>query len=265
MGAPVTILGNVALDRVDGGPPRPGGCPTFAAPLLRATGGSIVTRCAPSDRALFEETLRACRTTVVAGASTAAFAIENHGDERTMTVACTGDRWAAADLDGIPLEPWVHVAPLLEGDVGAPVLAALRGRGHRIAFDGQGLVRVRATGPLRTAAPVDHRLLHLVDVLKLSGEEARVVAAPFDLEAALALGVPEIVLTHGPRGAVVVVGGRAFEVPAPRVVTGVDPTGSGDAFMVSYVGARAAGADPVHAAALAAHAVVRMLGARRRP
>lgn len=262
MGAPITILGNVAVDRVDGGPPRPGGCPTFAAPLLRASRGSIVTRCAPLDRALFEPALAACPSTIVDSASTTAFTITNHRDERAMTVACTGDPWRPDELEGIPLEPWVHVAPLLAGDVGADVLAWLRAQGHRVALDGQGLVRVRAVGPLREEAQLDPDVLACLDVLKLSAQEAAVIATPFDAAAVRALGVPEIVVTHGADGAVVHAEGEAHRVPSPWVVDAPDPTGSGDAFMVSYVGARAAGADPVRAAALAATTVARMLEAR---
>lgn len=263
MGAPITVIANVAVDRVDGGPARAGGCPTFAAPLLARSGGSIVTRCAPADRALFEVPLAGCHVTFVPSDDTAAFTIENHGDERTMTVACTGGRWQPDELAGIPIEPWVHVAPLLAGDAGADVLAGLRAAGHRVSLDGQGLVRVRAVGPLQVAPLADPEVLALVDVLKLSEEEAAVLAQPFDLDAALALGVIEVVVTRGARGAVVVADGRPTEVPAPRVVEGVDPTGAGDVFMVSYVGARAAGADPVRAASLAAHTVVRVLEARR--
>ena len=35
----VAVVGNLARDRVDGGPPQPGGCPFFAAYALRAIGG----------------------------------------------------------------------------------------------------------------------------------------------------------------------------------------------------------------------------------
>lgn len=263
MGAPITVLANVAIDRVDGGPPRAGGCPTFAARLLARYGGSIVTRCAPADRELFEEPLAGCSVTFVASETTASFTITNRGDERTMVVGCTGDRWSPAELAAIPIEPWVHVAPLLAGDVGPDVLVSLRAAGHRISLDGQGLVRVRATGPLRVKPLADPGLLAQLDVLKLSEEEAGVLARPFDLAAALALGVTETIVTRGVHGAVVITDGRVTELPAPRIVEGVDPTGAGDAFMVSYVGARAAGADPVRAASLAAHTVVRVLEARR--
>ena len=50
----VAVVGHTARDLVDGGPPRPGGVPLFAARALRALGepGLVVTRCAEDDRAL---------------------------------------------------------------------------------------------------------------------------------------------------------------------------------------------------------------------
>lgn len=264
MGAPVTILGNVAVDRVDGGAPRPGGCPSFAAPLLRVSRGSIVTRCAPADLPLFAPVLAVCRATILESVATAAFEIVNHGDDRTMLVVRTGDRWRPSDLEEVAIEPWVHVAPLLEGDVGADTLGWLRRRGHRLAFDGQGLVRRRATGALQLEAHLDPVLLGMIDVLKLSAAEAAIVDPGFDAGTARALGVPEVIVTHGVRGAVVYLDGEAHHVTPPSIVDVTDATGAGDTFMVSYVGSRAAGADPVHAAALAAHAVVRALETRAR-
>ena len=46
--------------------------------------------------------------------------------------------------------------------------------------------------------------------------------------------MPEIVVTLGPRGGLVLAGGTAELVPAPAAAT-VDPTGAGDAFAAAYV------------------------------
>ncbi len=77
-------------------------------------------------------------------------------------------------------------------------------------------------------------------VLKLSDEEAAVLG---DLEA---LGVPELVVTHGPVGATVYFEGRVEEIPARAI--GGNHTGTGDAFSVSYIAARACGLAPAGAA-----------------
>ena len=79
-------------------------------------------------------------------------------------------------------------------------------------------------------------MLRHVWVLKLSDEEAEVLGDP------LALGVRELLLTHGARGATVFAGGRVDHVPA-FAIDG-DPTGAGDAFCVSYLAARSAGFAP---------------------
>ena len=56
----VAVVGHTARDLVDGGPPRPGGVPLFAARALRALGepGLVVTRCAEDDRALLGAVVR---------------------------------------------------------------------------------------------------------------------------------------------------------------------------------------------------------------
>ena len=48
----IAVIGNLARDTIDGGPPRVGGAPFHAARALRLLGGSsrIVARCAEADR-----------------------------------------------------------------------------------------------------------------------------------------------------------------------------------------------------------------------
>ncbi len=57
--AGVTVLGNFAVDRINDEPPSPGGCPSFAAVALRATGGDgrVVTRLATEDEPIFASVL----------------------------------------------------------------------------------------------------------------------------------------------------------------------------------------------------------------
>ena len=51
--------------------------------------------------------------------------------------------------------------------------------------------------------------------------------------------VPEVLVTHGSRGATVYAGGRTDEVPAYAI--GADPTGAGDGFCAAYIVSRSAG------------------------
>ncbi|MFN0152768.1 MAG: PfkB family carbohydrate kinase [Gaiella sp.] len=266
--ARLAVIGTLSVDRVDGGPPTPGGCPTFAAAVVGASGGDdlLVARCAERDRPLFDPVLTTPGLTVrvLAARESSAFRIEYGGDERSMWVEAVGDGWTPDEVAAIGREvAWAHVAPLFRTHFPAVTLAALAAAGCRVSLDGQGLVRVAQTGPLTLDSDFDPSLLEHVQALKLSEEEAAIVAPDgLDDEAVERLGAPEILLTLGSRGSVVHWQGERRHVPA-RAVTGVQATGAGDAFMVGYARARLDGAEPFAAAAAAGDVVTRMLEARK--
>jgi 2-dehydro-3-deoxygluconokinase len=79
-----------------------------------------------------------------------------------------------------------------------------------------------------------------VQILKLAEEEAEVIGAVDDL------GVPEVLVTYGPKGSRIHYDGRWETVGAWPVAT--DPTGSGDAFSAAYLAGRSQGLTPVSAA-----------------
>jgi sugar/nucleoside kinase (ribokinase family) len=267
--ATVAVVGNLARDVVDGGAPTPGGCPFFAAEALRRLGrdGQIVTRFGDADSELFTAALDGLGMglTLLPAAATSGFSLDYVGEEREMGVTELGETWRAADAAALaPDVAWVHVAPLLRSDFPPATLSALAA-GRRLSLDGQGLVRVPKVGPLAIDAGYDPALLEHVTALKLSEEEAMVVAdGPFDHAAAVALAVPEVVLTLGSHGAVVFADGGETFVPAAWPVLGVQTTGAGDAFMVGYAVARVDGDGPVDAARLASRLVAEMLDERRR-
>ena len=265
----VAVVGNLARDRVDGGPPQPGGCPFFAAYALRAIGGSgpIVTRCADADRPLFEGPVAGLGVpvTILSSARTSGFDHVYDGETRHTTVTEIGYPWTPEDVchDG-PEATWAHVAPLLRSDFPRETLAALAERGCRVSLDAQGLVRAPRLGPLAQDAEFDPGVLESVSVLKLSEEEASIVAGGrFDASTARSLGVSEILVTLGSHGEDVWVDGELTHLPTTAVL-GVETTGAGDAFMVAYVSARADGATPVEAARAGSGLVAGMLTARKR-
>jgi len=182
-----------------------------------------------------------------------------------MTVTAAGATWQPADAAALESSvEWIHVAPILRSDFPADALAALAD-GRTLSLDGQGLVRAPTLGPLTLDADFDPAVLSHVTVLKLAEEEAHVVAGgPFDRASALALGVPEVLLTLGSHGAVVFAAGVETFVPASPPVLGVQTTGAGDVFMVAYVVARCDGRDPVAAARSASRLVAEMLDDRKR-
>jgi len=265
----VAVVGNLSRDRVDGGPPRPGGCAFFAVDALQRIGraGQIATRYGHDDTAIFDPALAEVELpiTLLSAETTSGFGLDYIGDDRTMTVTEIGPIWQPADADALePSVEWVHVAPLLRSDFPAETLAALAS-GRKVSFDGQGLVRVPHLGPMVEDSDYDPAVLTHVTVLKLAEEEARVIATPrsFDAESAFGLGVPEVLLTLGSRGSIVYANGVETAVPAARPVLGVQTTGAGDVFMVSYIVARSDGADPVPAAERASRIVAEMLEDRR--
>jgi sugar/nucleoside kinase (ribokinase family) len=249
----IALLGNLSRDFLPGRPPRAGGAPFHAARALQhlAEPALLYARCAEEDRSDLLPPVAQLGTPVryVPGTSTATFEMTYYGNgEREMTVRALGDIWRPEDLPGLPDGVrWVHVAPLARSDFPAETLAAAA-RGRRLSLDGQGLVRRAATGPLRLDADFDPEVLRHVWVLKLSDEEAAVVGNPVEL------GVRELVLTHGARGATVIASGREEHVPAFEIDC-ENPTGAGDGFCIAYLASRAAGFAP-HAAARRATTVV---------
>ncbi|MDV3128238.1 PfkB family carbohydrate kinase [Mycobacterium sp. 21AC1] len=265
----VTVLGNLAIDVIDGAPRSPGGCASFAGVALEATGGTgrIAAMGAEVDHALFDPLLDRFgdMVAILPSDRTSSFRLDyDDTDHRHMSVEAIGPVWGAAEIEAAdPHTTWVHLAPLLRTDFPAGTLEVLAARGHRVAYDGQGLVRADRLGPLVEDRHFSTDLLTHLDVLKLAEDEALVVAdGPFDASTARRLGVPEIVVTYGSEGCVIYLEGDIVRVPAAWRVLGVQTTGAGDMFTACYVANRAAGAEPRHAAERASELVARELQKR---
>jgi sugar/nucleoside kinase (ribokinase family) len=266
------VIGNLACDIVDGQRARVGGAPFHCARALHllARPSLVVTKCAESDRPLLLPSLIALGVPVRwrASASTAAFSIEYGGEERRMQVDALGDTWTPEEARGwagaaLRLSEWVHVAPLARSDFPAETLAELA-RGRRLSLDGQGLVRPARTGPLELDTDFDPEMLRHVTVLKLAEEEAEQLVSLTNCQSLAQLGVPEIVVTFGSRGALVCTKKHNEHVVARAVPSDVDPTGAGDAFSAAYLVARSRGEGPVGAARLATSIVRAVLSQRAR-
>ena len=261
----VAVVGSLSLDSVDGGAPRIGGCPFYAARALRTLGAPamIVAKCAAPDRQLLLPPLIRLGVPVVwqDSSASAAFSFSYESERRTMTVEAIADPWTPDQLVG-PLKDvrWVHVAPLARSDFPAETLAALA-RGRRVSLDGQGLVRPARIGPLTLDADYDAALLRSVSILKISEEEAELLVDGYDERALARLGVREVVVTLGSRGCIVFADGVAELVRAHAVRAG-DPTGAGDSFATAYLAARSGGAAPTAAARRAVALVTDILSGR---
>ncbi|MBX5474314.1 MAG: carbohydrate kinase [Thermoleophilia bacterium] len=265
---PLGVIGSLSRDVIAGAEPRIGGGPWHAGRALRALrqDAVVAAKCGHTERAAYLRLLAALGVPVAlaSGGETTGFSFSyDEAKHRTMRVDALGEPWTDEDVPRRLLRrvEWLHVAPLLRGDFGPDLLERLA-RGRRLLVDGQGLVRARRTGPLELDDDFDRELLRHVAILKLAEEEARAIVGDGDLEELRSLGVPEVVVTFGTDGSLVLAPGIAERVPAAPIDG--DPTGAGDAFCVAYLSARAGGHGPVAAARRATAIVASLLAARTR-
>jgi sugar/nucleoside kinase (ribokinase family) len=251
---------------VDGGAERIGGGPWYAGRALRALQQEaiVVAKCGEPERRPYLRRLAALGLPVslAAGGGTTSFSFRYDADgRREMRVEAIGEPWSEGDEPERLLRrvEWVHVAPLLCGDFPPEALERIARR-RRVLFDAHGLVRSRRVGPLALDGDFDRALLRHVSILKLAEEEAHAILGGGELEKVRALGVPEIVVTFGANGSLVVTRDLAERVPA--LPSAGEPTGAGDAFSVAYLSARAGGHRPISAARRASALVTALLSNR---
>lgn len=248
--------------------PKIGGGPWYAARALRALRQEaiVVAKCGEPERRSYLRRLAALGLPIslAAAGQTTAFSFRYDADgRREMSVDAVGEPWSEGDEPERALRSveWVHVAPLLRDDFPLDTFERI-GRRRRVLLDGHGLVRARRLGPLVLDADFDRALLRHVSILKLAEEEARTILGHGELEELRTLGVPEVVVTFGAGGSVVLTRDASVRIPA-QPVRG-DPTGAGDAFSVAYLSARAGGHRPISAARRASALVSALLAAAAR-
>ena len=261
----IAVLGHISRDVVEGGAPRPGGGVFYATRALSQLGAEAHARasCSAEDRPALLPPLEAFGLPVTwhASSATTAYSFHYEGDRRVMWQDAIGDPWTTEQaLDAAADALWVDVCALTRTDFPPETLAALASDGRQLLVDLQGLVRTATVGPLHTDDDIGD-VLHHVEILKLNDEEAETLVGSAEPERLHALDVPEVILTLGSRGAWVVTRDLVEHVPAEPVDGDVDPTGAGDTYSVAYLVQRAAGAEPVEAARVAAATVAAFLAA----
>ena len=142
---------------------------------------------------------------------TTRFSFHYEGDRRIMQIDALAEPWTPADIGGwvgeaIGDAPWVIVGALTRADFPLETLAALTARGHRLIVDAQGLVRHGRVGPLVSDGSIDRGVLGHITALKLNDEEAEQLCGGTDEASLRTLGIPEIVLTLGSDGALIISG-----------------------------------------------------------
>jgi sugar/nucleoside kinase (ribokinase family) len=265
---PLAVIGPLSCDVVDGRDSRIGGGPWYAGRALRALRQEavVVAKCGePEQRSYLRRLAELGLPVTVAGAgetTTFSFHYDAEG-RREMWVEAIGESWSESDEPerGLRRVEWVHAAPLLRDDFPLETLERIARR-RRVLLDGHGLVRARRLGPLALDGDFDRALLRHVSILKLAEEEAQAILGHGELDELRGLGVPEVVVTFGAGGSLVLTRDAAVRVTA-RPARG-DPTGAGDAFSVAYLSARAGGHRPISAARRASALVSALLSAGAR-
>jgi sugar/nucleoside kinase (ribokinase family) len=254
----LAVLGNLSRDVVAGAPPRAGGGVFWSTRALSRIGADAVVAaaCSAEDRPHLLPALEAFGLPVTwhESSSTTAYSFHYDGDRRIMQVDALGDAWSAERaVAAVRGARWVDACALTRGDFPSATLAALTVDAE-LLLDAHGLVRTPTLGPLHTDADVGD-MLRYVDILKLNDEEAETLVGTAEPSRMRDLGVPEVILTLGSQGAWVVTPTLVEHIPAIPVDGPVDPTGAGDTYSVTYLVQRAAGAEPVEAARVAAATV----------
>ena len=259
----IAALGHLTRDVVAGAEPRPGGGVFYATRALARmrADAHVEAACSAEHHAMLVPPLESfgLPTTWHESSVTTEYSFHYEGEQRVMWQDAVGDPWTpqqAVEAAGDAL--WIDVCALTRTDFPAETLAALAADGRQLLVDLQGLVRTATIGKLHTDAHIGD-VLHHVEVLKLNDEEAETLVGSAEPEKLQSLGVPEVILTLGSKGAWVVTAQLVEHVPAVPVEGDVDPTGAGDTHSVTYIVQRAAGAEPVEAARVAAATVSEFL------
>ena len=168
-----------------------------------------------------------------------------HAEAHRISAAMAGARLVY--ISGITLS--------LYSDAGldrlAGALQVARAAGARIAMDGNYRPRGWA-GDRDRARRVIERFWLLADMaLPTLDDEELLWQQPGPssvIDRLRGLGVAEIVVKDGPRGAIVAADGTTVHVPIPAPVAAIDTTAAGDSFNAAYIAARLGGSSPADAA-----------------
>ena len=166
-----------------------------------------------------------------------------------------------AALERLSRFDWIYFSGItlsLYGDSGRArfreLLTAARGRGGRVAFDGN--YRPRGWSDPASARRAFEEFLPLVDLALPTLEDEQTVFGDADSRVCIArlrqAGVNEIVVKRGGLDCLVFADDICLEVAPETVVQPVDTTAAGDSFNAGYLAARLQGASPAQAA-LAGH------------
>lgn len=165
-----------------------------------------------------------------------------YSEDLTERKLCLKERASAITIDDLPKltrMKALHIAPI-DGEIDYELVEHLKKHADVLSFDPQGLLRAfDETGYVHCCVPTDRRLLSLVNVYKSSLDEITALTGESEIKPAVKaihdFGVDTVIVTMGPKGAVLSVAQTMYNIPACPSSTVVDPTGAGDVFIGAFL------------------------------
>jgi sugar/nucleoside kinase (ribokinase family) len=248
----IAFIGHMCFDEVipfQGSPRIAAGSAVLCGALAAARVGkkvAVVTRMAPQDDDILESleqngvdvhAIPAAETTYMKVVHPSADV-----DERQIFQIKNAGFFSLADLPPLAARR-VHLAGITDQEFSVDFIAGLKERAYSLSVDMQSFVRQVDLAQGRIAfqeVPRKQEIVHLLDMVKLDGVEARVLTGHEDLaKAALMIeswGCPEVVISQSEGVLVCVRGETCYERFSNRSVVG--RTGRGDTVFAAYLARR---------------------------
>lgn len=237
-----------------------GGTAFYFSHAAHALGASyqLVTKLG-KDEQRFVDDLRSTGIQVVATDSAHTVHFENkygeRSDHRTQRVLAQADPFGLPEAAMVQAQ-LVHLGPLLQDDMDADLILSLS-QWTRLSLDLQGFLRrVENQQVVPAHWPQMTRILPHIEFLKLNEMESEQLTGQTDVAVAAeqiaSMGVREVIITLGSKGAVIWQDGQLFTIPAYTPLQEADATGCGDTFMAGYLHQRFQGSSVETAAHFAA-------------
>jgi sugar/nucleoside kinase (ribokinase family) len=153
--------------------------------------------------------------------------------------------WIGSHVGALQTCAWLALGGQSASDFPPETLALLAAERLPVLLDCQGLARGRNTGPVRLR-PFSAEAVAGAMAVKLNEAEARALTGNRDPSAVRLLGVPEVLVSRGEHGAVLVTP-SAVDAVASNGVLFTDSIGAGDSLSALYCLGRANGGEPVEA------------------
>lgn len=162
----------------------------------------------------------------------------NNLDDRTQRVLAKAAPFDIECLHDLEAD-YFHLGTLLADDFDLEVIKYLSSKG-KVSVDIQGyLRRVEGEEVIHQDYPLKKEAMKYISILKANEKEMEVLTGRDDPERAASIlagwGCPEVVLTLGSKGSLILHEGLFYEIPAYAPEAVVDATGCGDTYMAGYL------------------------------